>query len=59
LARWVEGQILHVLLDNAGRHGSGTVTVNVRDAGDALAIDVIDEGPGIDRPGDELFRRGA
>jgi signal transduction histidine kinase len=50
-------QILHVLLDNAGRHGSGAVTVNVRDAGDALAIDVMDEGPGIDRPGDDLFRR--
>jgi signal transduction histidine kinase len=50
-------QILHVLLDNAGRHGSGTVTVNVRDAGDALAIDVIDEGPGIGRPADELFGR--
>lgn len=51
-------QILHVLLDNAGRHGAGTVTVNVRDAGDALAIDVGDEGPGIERP-DELFRRRA
>jgi signal transduction histidine kinase len=52
-------QILDVLLDNAGRHGAGTVTVNVRDAGTALAIDVIDEGPEIDRPPDELFRRRA
>jgi signal transduction histidine kinase len=52
-------QILDVLLDNAGRHGTGTVTVNVRDAGDALAIDVIDQGPEIDRPPDELFRRRA
>jgi signal transduction histidine kinase len=50
-------QILHVLLDNAGRHGRGTVTVSVRDAGDALAIDVSDQGLGIDRPQDELFRR--
>ena len=52
-------QILDVLLDNAARHGAGTVTVNVRDAGEALAIDVADEGPGIDRPAEELFRRGA
>ena len=52
-------QILHVLLDNAGRHGRGTVTVNVRDAGEALAIDVVDEGPEIERPADELFRRRA
>ncbi|MFB9834394.1 sensor histidine kinase [Actinoallomurus acaciae] len=50
-------QILHVLLDNAIRHGAGTVTVNVRDAGEALAIDVSDQGPGIERSPDELFRR--
>ncbi|GAA4629667.1 HAMP domain-containing sensor histidine kinase [Actinoallomurus vinaceus] len=52
-------QILDVLLDNAVRHGTGPVTVRVRDAGDALAIDVADEGPGITQPPDALFRRRA
>ncbi len=52
-------QILGVLLENAAVHGGGTVTVSVRDAGDALAIDVGDQGPCVDRPSEELFRRRA
>jgi signal transduction histidine kinase len=38
-------QVLGVLLDNAATHGCGTVTLVARDASDALAIDVADEGP--------------
>ncbi|MGH3625507.1 MAG: ATP-binding protein [Sciscionella sp.] len=49
--------ILKVLLDNAFIHGGGTVTVTARDAGGALAIDVADEGPGIDVDTDLFARR--
>ena len=40
----VVGQILDILLDNSSQHGTGAVTVTARDIGDAVAIDVADEG---------------
>jgi signal transduction histidine kinase len=52
-------QVLAVLLDNAAAHGDGTVTVTVRDAGEVLAIDVSDQGPGVAVPESDLFERRA
>lgn len=55
--------VLHVLLDNAAAHGSGTVSVTARSvtapAGEALAIDVGDEGTGIEVSEAEIFARRA
>ncbi len=50
-------QVVSVLLDNAAVHGRGTVTVTARETGGVLAVDVADEGSGIDRPESELFER--
>ncbi|MGW6306093.1 HAMP domain-containing sensor histidine kinase [Streptomyces niveus] len=50
-------QILDILLDNARRHGSGTVTVTLREIGDALAVDVADEGH-LTTDAARLFERG-
>lgn len=51
-------QVLTVLLDNATTHGAGTVTMTARDADDALAIDVADEGRGIPPGRDPFVQRG-
>ena len=50
-------QVVTVLLDNAAVHGRGMVTVTARETGGALAVDVADEGAGIDRSEAELFER--
>ena len=52
-------QVLTVLLDNATIHGTGTVTVAVRDAAGALAIDISDQGSEITTPESILFTRRA
>lgn len=49
------GEAMDVLLDNARRHGSGTVTVTVEPAGALAELTVADEGTGIDDR--DLFRR--
>ncbi|MEO5678474.1 MAG: HAMP domain-containing sensor histidine kinase [Acidimicrobiales bacterium] len=50
-------QVLDVLVGNALDHGSGTVQVVVRAAGDGLAIDITDEGAGIAATEAEIFER--
>ena len=52
-------QILDVLLGNAAEHGSGTVTVRVRAAPGGLAIEVVDEGPGVAGDPEQVFARRA
>lgn len=39
-------QILDVLIDNADRHGTGEIVVNIRELADGAAIEVSDDGPG-------------
>lgn len=56
-SRHVIGEALNVLAENALRHGAGPVTVTVREAGDALAIDVADAGRGFVGDPDAAFTR--
>lgn len=51
-------QVLEILLDNASKHGIGTVSLTVRDAVGSAAIDVRDEGTMPSSIGDP-FARGA
>lgn len=52
-------EIADILLQNAFDHGAGTVTVTIREAGEALAFEVADQGPGFSTDPKELFARGA
>jgi signal transduction histidine kinase len=50
-------EILAVLLDNALRHGAGTVTITGRRAGQGVVVEVSDEGTGITNPRTIFDRR--
>ncbi|KQM88530.1 histidine kinase [Sphingomonas sp. Leaf23] len=54
------GQAVANMIDNALKYGAGTIRMGVVEAGDAVAITVADDGPGIpaDRRGDALRRFG-
>jgi signal transduction histidine kinase len=52
-------EIVDVLLDNACRHGRGVVMLRARDAGSALALDVSDEGAGLEGDPERAFTRRA
>jgi signal transduction histidine kinase len=50
-------EILGILVDNATRHGTGTVRVALRNVDSFLAIDVADEGKGVGDPTQIFARR--
>lgn len=53
-------EIIEVLLDNAHRHGAGTVTLSAREAPNgSVAIEVADEGRGLDGDPEQAFARGS
>jgi signal transduction histidine kinase len=49
-------QAIDVLIENALRHGAGTITVTVSGGGEVVRLSVADEGPGPD-PDDDVFDR--
>jgi signal transduction histidine kinase len=53
----VVAEVLDVLVWNADEHGSGAVTVTVRDVQGWLAVDVADEGEGLKVDPESVFTR--
>jgi signal transduction histidine kinase len=53
----VVSEVLDVLVWNADEHGSGAVTITVRDVHGWLAVDVADEGPGLTVDTEAVFTR--
>jgi signal transduction histidine kinase len=56
-ARGAVREILWILVDNAVRHGDGTVRVQARSVDGSVAIDVADQGPGVADPSQIFARR--
>jgi len=50
-------QILEVLLGNAAEHGAGAVTIRARAATGGLAVEVTDQGAGVDGDAERVFAR--
>jgi signal transduction histidine kinase len=51
-------QVLDVLIDNALKHGTGAISIRVSERGDAVSIEVADEGPGFQGDPEAAFSRG-
>ncbi|MDH3192871.1 MAG: HAMP domain-containing histidine kinase [Acidimicrobiia bacterium] len=54
-------RLVRILIDNALRHGAGTITLGLNQTSDAATLTVLDEGPGfrsdqLDRVFDRFFR---
>lgn len=50
-------QVLDVLVENAWHHGTGTITLHARSTGGGVALEVADEGPGVNGDPERIFDR--